>query len=56
MIPTVGVMSPHGSDPDGTGLPRCADHATAPVRAASAYTVSFSVATYTRPAYTNGSP
>ncbi len=55
-MPTLGEMSPHGSDAAGTGLPRCLDQATEPVAADRAYTVSFSVATYTRPAYTSGSP
>ncbi len=50
VIPATGLMSPHGSEPDCTGLPRCTDQSTLPVAAASAYTVSFSVATYTRPA------
>ncbi len=45
VMPTVGVMSPQGSEPAGTGLPRCADQSTAPVAGDSAYTVSFSVAT-----------
>ena len=45
VMPTVGVMSPQGSDVEGTGLPRWADQATAPVAADRAYTVSFSVAT-----------
>jgi hypothetical protein len=44
VIPTVGVMSPQGSEPAGTGVPRCLDQITAPVAADSAYTVSFSVA------------
>ena len=44
-MPTVGEMSPHGSDDEGTGVARCLDHTTAPVLADSAYTVSFSVAT-----------
>ena len=56
VIPTVGVMSPQGSDPDGTGVARCVDHTTAPVVAESASTVSFSVAAKTRPPETSGSP
>ena len=56
VIPTVGVMSPHGRSVAGTGVPRCVDHATAPVLADRAYTVSFSVATYTRPPKASGSP
>jgi hypothetical protein len=36
VMPTVGEMSPHGSDPEGTGLARCTDQATAPVAADSA--------------------
>ena len=45
VMPTVGSMLPQGSDPAGTGWPRCADQTTAPLAADSAYTVSFSVAT-----------
>ena len=45
VIPTLGVMSPHGSELAGTGVARCLDQATFPVPADSAYTVSFSVAT-----------
>ena len=45
VMPTVGVMFPQGRPVVGTGLPRCADQATAPVAAESAYTVSFCVAT-----------
>ena len=45
VIPTVGVMSPQGSELAGTGVARCRDQATFPVAADSAYTVSFSVAT-----------
>ena len=45
VIPATGLMSPHGSEPAGTGLPTCADQAILPVAAVSAYTVSFSVAT-----------
>ena len=56
VIPTVGVMSPQGRSVAGTGVPRCADQALAPLLAFSAYTVSFSVATYTRPSKTSGSP
>ena len=56
VIPTVGVMSPQGSDRDGTGDATCVDHTTAPVVAERAYTVSFSVATKTRPPETSGSP
>ena len=36
VIPTVGVMSPHGRPPAGTGLARCDDQSTAPVAAESA--------------------
>ena len=56
VTPTAGAMSPHGSEPDGTGVARWRDQVTAPVAADRAYTVSFSVATYTRPADTSGSP
>ena len=49
-------MSPQGRSPDGTGVPTWVDHNTAPVSAASAYTVSFSVATKTRPVASSGSP
>ena len=56
VIPTVGAMSPQGREPDGTGVARWRDQATFPVAADSAYTVLFSVATYTRPADTSGSP
>jgi len=45
VIPRVGEMSPHGRDPEGTGVPTCDDQTTAPVAEESAYTVSFSVAT-----------
>jgi hypothetical protein len=31
VIPTVGEMSPQGSDPDGTGVARCEDHAILPL-------------------------
>ena len=31
VIPTTGKMSPQGSDDEGTGLPRWADHSTEPV-------------------------
>ena len=31
VIPTVGEMSPQGSDPEGTGVPRWVDHSTEPV-------------------------
>ena len=56
VMPTVGPMSPQGSDDAGTGVARCLDQMTAPVLADSAYTVSFSVATNTRPPDTSGSP
>ena len=36
VMPTVGMMSPQGSDPAGTGAPRWADQVTAPVAADSA--------------------
>ena len=55
-MPTDGLMSPQGRSPDGTGVPTWVDHNTAPVLAASAYTVSFSVATKTRPVASSGSP
>ena len=55
-MPTVGEMSPQGSDPAGTGVPTWVDHSTAPVVADSAYTVSFSVATNTCRPHTSGSP
>ena len=54
VIPTVGEMSPHGSDREGTGVATWVDQTTAPVVADSAYTVSFSVATYTLPSKTRG--
>ena len=50
VMPATGLMSPQGSEPACTGRPRCTDQATWPVAAVSAYTVLFSVATYTRPA------
>ena len=56
VIPSVGLMSPQGSDDAGTGVARCLDQMTAPESADSAYTVSFSVATKTRPPETSGSP
>ncbi len=56
VIPAVGAMSPQGSELAGTGGARCRDHATCPVAGDSAYAVSFSVATYIRPADTSGSP
>ena len=31
VMPTVGEMSPQGSEPGGTGVPRWVDHSTAPV-------------------------
>ena len=31
VMPTVGLMSPHGSSEAGTGLARWVDHTTAPV-------------------------
>ena len=55
-MPTVGLMSPQGSDDAGTGVARCLDQMMAPELADSAYTVSFSVATKTRPPETSGSP
>ena len=30
-------MSPQGRSPDGTGVPTCADHSTAPVAAQAGY-------------------
>ncbi len=36
VIPTVGEMSPQGSDREGTGVPRWVDHSTEPVVAESA--------------------
>ena len=56
VMPTVGVMSPHGSMPAGTGEARWSDHATAPLAADRAYTVSFWVATKTWPPKMSGSP
>ncbi len=56
VMPTSGVMSPHGSMPAGTGAATWSDHATAPVAADNAYTVLFSVATKTWPPETRGSP
>ena len=44
VMPTFGLMSPQGRSPDGTGVPTWVCHNTAPVLAASAYMVSFSVA------------
>src|SRR6204780_1128983 len=55
-IPTVGVMSPQGSELEGTGVPALACHAIAPVAASSAYTSSPTVATYTREPTTRGCP
>jgi hypothetical protein len=49
VIPTVGVMSPQGRAPAGTGEARWSDHARVPSAADSAYTVSFWVATKTWP-------
>jgi hypothetical protein len=49
VIPTVGVMFPHGSRRAGTGEARWSDHARVPSAEDSAYTVSFSVATKTCP-------
>jgi hypothetical protein len=48
-------MSPHGSEPPGTGGPRCARHSRWPVTGLSAYTESFSVATITLPPAISGS-
>ena len=56
VIPTVGLMLPHGRSPLGTGVPTVVDHKTEPVLAASAVTVSASVATYTLPVASSGSP
>ena len=56
VIPTVGEMSPQGSEADGTGVARCVDQATVPLVADRAYTVSFSVATKTSPPAASGSP
>ena len=56
MIPTFGAISPQGRDVDGTGVPTWVDHTIWPVPAARAYTVSFCVATYTRPPSSRGSP
>ena len=56
VMPTRGEMSPQGRFPDGTAVPTCVDHNTAPVLAANSSTVSFSVATTTRPLTTRGSP
>ena len=36
VMPTVGEMSPHGSEEEGTGVPTLLDHKMAPVFAASA--------------------
>ena len=36
VMPTVGLMLPHGRLPDGTGVPTWADHRMAPVLAARA--------------------
>ena len=36
VMPAVGVISPQGSDPAGTGLPSWVDQVTAPVAADSA--------------------
>ncbi len=35
VMPAVGVISPQGRSPDGTGLPSCVDQTTAPVAADS---------------------
>lgn len=51
--PTVGAES---TTDFGTVVPTCKCQITLPVRAAIAYTVSFSVATYTVLSYTSGSP
>ena len=56
VMPTCGSMFPQGRSSDGTAVPTWVDHRTAPVLAASAYTVSFSVATKTRPVASTGSP
>ena len=50
VMPTVGAMSPQGTRcARGTGVPTWLDHTMAPVLAASAYIVSFSVATIDTP-------
>src|SRR5262249_20666360 len=54
VIPVDGEMSPHGGSGEGSGVARCPDHATEPVDAFNAYTVSFSVATYTFAPNTSG--
>jgi hypothetical protein len=36
VMPTVGLMSPQGSDPEVTGVPRCTDQITAPVEGSRA--------------------
>src|SRR5437762_5162262 len=51
-----GSMFPHGSPDFGCGSPTCVDHTTAPVVAFRAYTVSCSVAAYTRSPITSGWP
>src|ERR1700722_9193469 len=45
VIPTVGEISPQGSDDAGTAGPTWVDQTTAPVEEDSAYTTSSSVAT-----------
>ncbi len=50
-----GSMFPHGSFDRDTGKPSDVRHFTAPVAASSAYTESFSVATYTALLNTRGS-
>jgi hypothetical protein len=44
VIPTLGVISPHGSEVAGTGVPICEDQMTEPVEDDNAYTVLLSVA------------
>ncbi len=56
VIPTVGEMSPQGSDDEGTGVARCDDQSIAPLVPERAYTVSFSVATKIFPCEASGSP
>ena len=56
VIPTVGVMSPQGRSPDGTGAATVVDHRIDPSVADRATTVSPSVATRTRLPRTSGSP
>ena len=56
VIPTVGAMSPQGSDDEGTAVARCDDQSIAPLLPERAYTVSFSVATKISPCEATGSP